>query len=578
MIFIATLKSMFKLYDGYSKTIDIINKKTDKATDKILKASGQTDNFNKKLEQTGASASTASTGIGKLISATALLAGTIKGMNIADEYTNTAARLALINDGLQTQAELQEMIFAAAYRSRGTYSEMADAIAKMGLMAEDAFTSNKELTAFTELVQKSFKVGGAETSEQMGAMRQLTQAMASGRLQGDELVSIMENAPMIYNAIAKYMGLSKGELKKLSSEGAITADIIKNAMFMAGDDINDMFATLPMTYGDYWNKIKNSALESFAPIIEKSSNLINTEGFQRSTDAMLGSINLLAAGIGWLIDISAQYWDFVGPVLAAIGGWMLSNIIAKLWAMITPLVLQGGLWAMIQSPIFLVILAIGLVLAALNAVGVTTEDVFGFIGGSIAWLIGAFANAGILISNSFISIMGVVETVVLGAINLIIKGVNKIIQALNKIPGVDIGSVSEFNGYWGDKELIDYVDLSEMFEKGSDIGKNLYTGGVDKLSSLTNPFDGIGTPTSPLTIQGTGSGGKVEVDMSNEDLQYLRDIAEREYINKFSTATLAPNVNISFGDVHEEADANKVAGRIRKILEDELAIVAEGAY
>src|SRR5690606_22944551 len=208
-------------------------------------------------------------GLGKFISLAAAIAGAVKGMNIADEYTNTAARLKLINDGLQTQEELQNKIFEAANRSRGSYNEMANAVAKMGLLAKDAFSSNDELIAFTELVQKSFKISGADPSEQAGAMRQLTQAMASGRLQGDELVSIMENAPMIFEAIAKYMGVSKGELKKLSSEGVITADVIKNAMFMAAGDIDKAFAKMPMTFGDIWNKIKNGALKAFDKVIAK---------------------------------------------------------------------------------------------------------------------------------------------------------------------------------------------------------------------------------------------------------------------------------------------------------------------
>ncbi|MDR7856300.1 tape measure protein [Tissierella sp.] len=578
MINIATLKAMFRLYDGYSTTIDKVNRKTDEATNKILKASGSTDKFNKKLEQTGASAGKASGGLGKFISLATLTAGAIKGMSIADEFTNTSARLDLINDGSQTQLELQEKIFAAANRSKGLYSEMAGAISKMGLLAGDAFTSNDELIAFTELVQKGFKVGGADTSEQQGAMRQLSQAMASGRLMGDELVSIMENAPMIYNAIAKYTGLTKGELKEVSSDGAITADIIKNAMFMAGDDINEKFATMPMTFADVWTKIKNGGLKAFDTVIAKVNKLINTEGFQTGVNNVIAGINLLATGIGWLLDISAQYWDFIGPVLAAIGGYLLVGIITKLWAMIPPLMLQGALWTMITSPIFLVILAIGLVMAALNAVGVTTEEVFGFIGGTIGWLIGAFANAGIAISNSFISIMDAVEKVVFGAINLIIKGVNLIIDALNKIPGVNIGSVNELSGYWGNKELIDYVNLSDASKKGSDIGKNIYNSGKDKLSSLTNPFGDFGTSNNPLTIEGKGKNKKVDVDMSDEDLQYLRDVAERDYINKFSTATLAPNIEISFGDVHEAADVDKVHGRIRKILQEEIAIAAEGAY
>ena len=200
----ATLKAMFKLFDGYSKTISVINKKTDEATNKILNASGVTDKFNRKLEATGASAKKASSGLGKFLSIAALIAAVVKGIAIVDEFTNTATRLDLINDGLQTQVELQNKIFAAAKRSRGAYTAMADAVAKMGLLAKDSFTNNNELIAFTELVQKSFKLSGASQSEQSSALLQLTQAMAAGRLQGDEFRSIMENAPMIADAIAKY--------------------------------------------------------------------------------------------------------------------------------------------------------------------------------------------------------------------------------------------------------------------------------------------------------------------------------------------------------------------------------------
>jgi len=378
----ATLKAMFKLFDGYSTTIDKINRKTDQATNKILKASGQTDTFNKKLDATGASANKASNGLGKFVSIAAVIAGALKGMNIADEFTNTSARLNLINDGLQTQAELQEKIFASANRSKGAYSGMASAISKMGLMASESFGSNDELIAFTELIQKGFKVGGSSSTEQSSAMLQLTQAMGAGKLQGDEFRSIMENAPMIADAIAKYTGKSKGELKEMSSEGLITSEIIKNAMFMASDDINAKFKTMPMTFADVWNRIKNGGLEAFAPVIESINKLVNTDEFQTFVNNAIAGINLLAGGIDWLIKVSTEYWEFIGPVLAAIGAVLLTNIIAKLWAMIAPLIAQAGLWGLITSPIFLVVLAIGLVVAALNYMGVSTEQILGFVCGT----------------------------------------------------------------------------------------------------------------------------------------------------------------------------------------------------
>ena len=180
----ASLNAMFKLFDGYSTTINKINRKTDEATNKILKASGATDSFNSKLKNTGSSAGIFSSGLGKVASVAALAVAAMKGMSIADEFTNTSARLNLINDGLQTQAELQDKIFAAANRSKGAYSSMADAVAKLQLNAGEQFKTNDEAIAFTELLQKSFKVGGTSGTEQSSAMLQLTQAMGAGKLQG----------------------------------------------------------------------------------------------------------------------------------------------------------------------------------------------------------------------------------------------------------------------------------------------------------------------------------------------------------------------------------------------------------
>lgn len=582
----ATLSAMFKLYDGYSTTIDKVNRRTDQATNKILKASGATDNFNKKLEATGASAGKASSGLGKFISAAAIIAGSIKGMNIADGFTNTSARLNLINDGLQTQLELQDKIFAAADRSRGSYTDMSNAISKMGLTAGESFGSNDELIAFTELIQKGFKVGGASPTEQSSAMLQLTQAMGAGKLQGDEFRSITENAPMIADAIAKYMGKPKGELKELAADGLITSDIIKNAMFMAGDDINAMFKTMPMTFADVWNRIKNGGLDAFAPVIESISKLLNTDGFQTGVNNAIVGINLLASGMSWLIDISTQYWDFIGPVLAAIGGYLLVSIITSLWGMVAPLMVNFGLWTMLSSPIFLVILTIGAVIGALNDMGITVQDVFGFIGGSIAVLLTLFLNLGVAITNSFIAIAKTIDQVITGAVNLAISGINALVGALNKIPGVDIGSVEQFNGYTSGLDYLEYGNVKDAYKQGSDIGKNVYNGISDKIgkftASLTMPdkqgLGDFGSQLKPITVEGKGNNKKVDVDMSDEDLQYLRDVAERDFINKFSTATLAPNVVFNISDIKETADVNKLKGMLEMMMREEIAIAAEGDY
>ena len=198
-------------------------------------------------------------------------------IDASDTWTNNSARLGLITDNLQEQYVLQQKIYQSAKETRASYSDMVDVTAKLGLLAGDAFGSNAEVAKFTELMQKSFKLSGASTQERQSAMYQLTQAMASGKLQGDEFRSIMENAPMLANAIAEYTGVSKGELKDLSADGAITADIIKNALFSAADDIESKFSTLPMTFGDAWTNALSDATMAFSPLYEQMNNMLNSD-------------------------------------------------------------------------------------------------------------------------------------------------------------------------------------------------------------------------------------------------------------------------------------------------------------
>lgn len=176
----ATLKAMFKLFDGYSSTIDKINRKTDEATDKILRASGATDKFNNELKATGASASHLNSGLKKLVATFVSMAAVQKTLNLADEITQTSARLNLINDDLQTTAQLQQMIMNSANRSRAAYTTTADIIAKLGLRAGDAFSSNQEIIAFAENLNKMFVIAGASQEEMRSASLQLTQALGSG--------------------------------------------------------------------------------------------------------------------------------------------------------------------------------------------------------------------------------------------------------------------------------------------------------------------------------------------------------------------------------------------------------------
>lgn len=229
----------------------------------------------------------------------------------ADELTSIRSRINLINDGSQTTAEIMNKIYGAANRSRGSYIDMADSVAKLNMLAKDAFSSNNEAIAFVEQLNKQFKISGASVQEASAAMYQLTQAMAAGKLQGDEFHSIMENAPLLAQSIAQQMGLSVGQLKEMSSQGLITADIIKEALFNSAEETNAKFAEIPMTFAEVGQSIQNQLIQAFQPVLEQISSIPQSGEFQALSEgvgvairgmavAAQGSIGLISAAFAGL--------------------------------------------------------------------------------------------------------------------------------------------------------------------------------------------------------------------------------------------------------------------------------------
>lgn len=610
----ATLELSLNSLDGYSSSIDKIIGKTHQVVDKILKAKVQTDKINNNFEASGISAGKASIGFTKLFKSLASIENIKKGMGIIDEFTNTSTRLALINDGLQTQTELQNKVFAAADRSRGSYTEMASAIYSMGTMAKDSFKSNDELVAFAELSQKSFKAGGASAADQSSAWQKLTQAMSDGNMKAEDFLYLMEKAPIMTDAIAKFTGKSNEELEKMAAEGVITSDIIKNAMFMASDDINNKFEAMPMTFTDLWNKIKNGAAKAFGPVMIKIRDLLKTDEFNGFLNAVTIGFDILSKIVSCVIDNIINGWDTIGPILSIIGGLYLVSIITELWLMIPPLIAQAKLWLATYWPILLIIGVIGIVISAARQLGATWEQIFGFIGGLLGVFINYFYNRFVYLWNevaAFINFFGNVFKSPIASIQIlfydlavnVLECMEKMAQGIedviNKIPFVEVDITSglgEFKDKIAEKsgkiknesEWIEYVktkefmDYSDAFTKGSNTAKNISSYMGDTLGNLTDKLtEGFNLDINSFgtsAVECTDSNGSVKVNMADEDLQYMRDIAERDYINQFSTATLAPSIQMTFGDIHEEVDANKVAGSLKRILQEEIAMAAEGAY
>lgn len=259
-------------------------------------------------------------------------AGT-KVLETADALTSTTARINTMNDGMQTTEEVMQHIYQSAQDARGSYMDMASMVARLGNNAKEAFSSTSEIVEFAELVQKQFVLSGAGANEAKASMTQLTQALGSGVLRGDELNSIFEQAPTLIQSIADYMGVSVGQIRELASEGQITADIVKNAMFASADEINTKFAEMPTTWAQVGQSIKNQALVTFQPVLQMIGQMTQmeqfntvvsgiTNGFATLAEIAMPFLTAMINGGAWIVD----NWSAIEPVLAGAGGALLAYI------------------------------------------------------------------------------------------------------------------------------------------------------------------------------------------------------------------------------------------------------------
>lgn len=601
-----------------------------------------------------------------------------------DSLSQIEARLNNINDGSQTTEQLQSKIMAAANRSRGSYQDMANSVAKLNLLAGDAFKSNDEAIAFAEQLNKMFVVSGASSQEASNAMYQLNQAMASGRLQGDEYRSIIENAPMLANAIAESMGVSRAELKELSSEGAITAEVIKNAMANCADDVNRQFNEMPMTFGQAMNLIQNEAAAKFQAVADSFSGMINSGDLQVIADTIGGALTIAAyVAIGAIKGLSTvlgflrdnMYWlkplfiagaVALGVYTAALIAYKVATGLAAIvttakaaaemmstGATFAATAAQHGFNAALYAcPITWIVLAVLLLVAALyagigalnhfagtsiSATGVVAGTFFALgasIWNIIAFLWNIFAaiaeffvnvwnhpvyavksmigNMVKSVLNIFKSFLSGVDDVATGlanafisAVNTAIEGINWLLEAIDSIPFIDVGRVDTLGKMtsitstlddwgkgiddWIGEEPADYwkaptmdmMDVGQAYNNGyaagqglenwvGNLGNNL---GIDNLAGdLANGMEDMASAAGAPNVKG-GKLDKIggEVELSDEDIKMLKDIASTKFVNKFTT--LQPNMQVTFGDVHENADVDKIMDAIEDMAEQALAEV-----
>lgn len=413
-------------------------------------------------------------------------------MDFSDAYVNTFQRLDSVNDRLQTTKQLHDKVFASAQRSRVDYMGMASGVAQMGQAAPDAFKSNDEMIAFQELLQKSYRITGASASDQQAGTGAVTQAMAAGQFKGSDFSSMMKYAPMLADAVSQYTGKSKTELLALSDQGALSSDVIKNAMFSATDEINGKFSQVPKTFSDHFTSLKNTAIRNLDPIINKVSEILNSPAVASFMGGLEMGLNMVFALVGPLIDGAERFaavlqenLPIVAGLLSGIAAVLIPKMIIGLWSMVPPIIAQAGAWLAANWPLLLIGAVIGLLVGVLMYFGVSAQEIIGVVVGAffglyasiynqVALLYNHFATFAEFLINVFIDpiyavkklIYDLVMTfggymynmlrsaeefaggfmkVILAGINGVLKGFNWMVEKVNKIFGTNFSTASLFD-------------------------------------------------------------------------------------------------------------------------------------
>lgn len=616
------------------------------------------------------------------------IAGAKKVLDLADATSQTSARLNLIVDDGGSVSELENKIFASADRTRAEYLDTANVISKLGILAGDNFKNTDEIIAFTELMNKNFKIGGASIQEQTAGMYQLTQAMASGKLQGDEFRSIMENAPLLAEAIADYTGKSKGELKELSSEGLITADVIKNAMFAAADQTEERFERMPMTFAEAWTKMKNYAIKTFQPVLTKISSIVNNSEFQEMFESFINVVSIAAQAVLELINAGIWLFNVLEPfaplILGIVGAYVAFNIISGIVSGVLGILsfahqvaaaaeathaiatagATGAQWslnaALFACPIVWIVALIFALIVALTYLWFTNDKVAYAIlylwdalklgimtaglGIQAVWyglqLAAMYLWLGIQtvvlgLMTAWYGFQTGVEAVCLGVLSIfqglyngIVSIVNGIISVLNKIPGVEIdyaetasfadnfasnmsqniidrnqklqdmasqmdGTIEQINGMKADFSAKLSASATNIQNTAIDMNttrddrvatRNDWINGAssaikDALNMDGFDFDSMGSDLGNTLGDIKGDTGKISdsLDITEDDLKYLRDLAEQEVINRFTTAEIKIDMTNN-NNINNETDLDGIVTYLEDALYETMEVAAEGVH
>lgn len=618
----AKIQETLSLEDRFSKVFSKYVNLAEKASKKTQLAQKSIKNFESAARSASSGISSLTTSVRNLAGAYLSLQGIKNLLNLSDTISQTTARIDMMNDGLQTTEELTNMIYAAAQRSRASYTGMADMVGKLGNLAGNAFNSSQELVAFAEQLNKQIALSGASAASADAAILQLTQGLSSGALRGEELNSVLEQTPMVAKTIADYLGMTTGEMRELASEGALTADVVKNALLSAAEETNKAFASMPVTWSQAAQQLQNIFVVSLQPALQQLNNLLNSQTGQWFFYQLANAAQVFGNVLVWVIQGVQTFANFIASnmntiLIVASFALLAAATYAGIFAT-NMLIAAAGVLA-VNMPLLLLIGIIGILTGILVSCGVTASDVFSAIGAAAAWLyvlaynliadawnvIATFAEffanvfnnpvraVAQLFSGVFGAIMGIVENVA-SAIDALL-GTNMAAAISGFTDWVQAG-VDELVGENKIKvERMDHLDYGSVMSEWSGIGEGI-------ANSLTNmdvnsALDGLlgGGQTAGLTTPSIGGSGigntlgdiggsvgsslgsdvgaiKKEVAMSEEDLKSLVDMAERQYVNNINLTAQTPVITVQGQNTgNTKEDRKALANAIRDILLEQAA-------
>ena len=566
-------------------------------------------NHNEAIEKTNRSAGSLLSTLRSMAAAAGVTALTKAFLQTSDEMSQINAKLNMINDGSQSNAQLQEMIYQSAQRTRTSYQTTANIVARLGNNAREAFGNNAELIQFAENLNKQFIIAGSSQEEMASASLQLTQALGAGALRGEELNSVFEAAPNIIRTIADYLGVGVGEIREMAADGQITAEVVKNAMLSATDEIN----TMPMTLAQAFTMGKNYIQQALMGSFEGWSNFLNTEEGQQALGQLISLFTILAqVGVGALSAVGqgalwvSQNLDFIIPILAAIGAalaFVKAQAMAEAAATVAGNLAKAASWAIANWQIILFAALLASALIAAQQFGIGFEEVAGWVGQVLGMLyaigynvfaslwnvIAAFAE---FFANVWNDSLGATARLFFSVFDTILGIVETVAGAIDALLGSDLSSAvsgfrSQLSGWVDDTFGENAVQIKRMAnldvaatsqqwgDMGSNIGSKLDNMNIS-LEDIAGGLGGLGDISVPsageLDIGDVGSVGRVkniegDVNLSDEDLKLYRDLAERRYMNRVELQTLAPQITVSIPEsAAKNLTSQDIADKLKAIL------------